>query len=154
MFSSSSDSVWFLNLWKYNLSKWYMIVWIPVSYSDIRNIGSSDIVTSNTFSPVVGSEPVLFDLMTVISDGSDERMTMLPDERNHWWWQSSSQAHTYHKKTVSRPSNEYIRCEWWVFLQCHPTWAAMEYSSIRGSLVKWNWRGSSVESDTLRPRAR
>ena len=31
---------------------------------------------------------------------------------------------------------------------------AMEYSSMRGSLVKWNCSGSSVDSDTCRPRAR
>ena len=29
---------------------------------------------------------------------------------------------------------------------------AMPYSSMSGSLVKWKTRGSSVESDTLRPR--
>ena len=34
------------------------------------------------------------------------------------------------------------------------TCVAMEYSSMRGSLVKWNCSGSSVDSDTWRPRAR
>ena len=34
------------------------------------------------------------------------------------------------------------------------TCVAMEYSSMRGSLVKWNCSGSSVDSDTCRPRAR
>ena len=31
------------------------------------------------------------------------------------------------------------------------TCAAILYSSIKGSLVKWNWRGSSVEIEMLRP---
>ena len=39
-------------------------------------------------------------------------------------------------------------------LDIFQTWVAMLYSSIRGSLVKWNWRGSSVERDTFRPLAR
>ena len=30
----------------------------------------------------------------------------------------------------------------------------MLYSSISGSLVKWNWRGSSEDSEMLRPRMR
>ena len=34
------------------------------------------------------------------------------------------------------------------------TWAAMLYSSISGSLVKWNWSGSSVEMEMLRPLVR
>jgi hypothetical protein len=34
------------------------------------------------------------------------------------------------------------------------TCVAIEYSSMSGSLVKWNWSGSSVERDTWRPRAR
>ena len=34
------------------------------------------------------------------------------------------------------------------------TWVAMLYSSISGSLVKWNCRGSSVDSETMRPRDR
>ena len=32
------------------------------------------------------------------------------------------------------------------------TWAAMLYSSISGSLVKWNWSGSSEDREMLRPR--
>ena len=39
-------------------------------------------------------------------------------------------------------------------LESFQTWAAMLYSSISGSLVKWNCSGSSVESEMLRPRAR
>lgn len=31
-------------------------------------------------------------------------------------------------------------------------WAATLYSSINGSFVKWNWRGSSVERETFIPR--
>ena len=34
------------------------------------------------------------------------------------------------------------------------TCAAMEYSSISGSLVKWNCSGSSVEREMWRPLAR
>ena len=39
-------------------------------------------------------------------------------------------------------------------LDIFQTCVAMLYSSMRGSLVKWNWRGSSVESDTFKPLAR
>lgn len=34
------------------------------------------------------------------------------------------------------------------------TWAATEYSSTKGSLVKWICKGSSVERDTGSPRAK
>jgi hypothetical protein len=41
----------------------------------------------------------------------------------------------------------YKKC---IFLTC----AAMLYSSMRGSLVKWNCSGSSVEMETFRPLAK
>jgi hypothetical protein len=34
------------------------------------------------------------------------------------------------------------------------TLAATEYSSTRGSRVRWIWRGSSVDRETERPRAK
>ena len=115
---------------------------MAIGNSNIRNIGSSHIITASATSSVIWSKPVLLDLKKV-----NCKQTAVVKNHDFFLFSLTSLENPLIKTEFL--ANSHMSHE-----DIFQTWVAMLYSSIRGSLVKWNCKGSSVEREMWSPRAK
>lgn len=136
------ENLWFFHHLE-NIGQFIHQSLVSISHSDVWDIGSCDVVSSYSFLCVVWSQPVLFALKNKNEQFSNPNIFVL----------------TKKMKQQTLWGNPLMRTEFLASSHIShelsfQTWAAMLYSSMRGSLVKWNCKGSSVERLITRPRAR